>query len=83
MIQTDLLTTVEHSFYRTAGSRTHQLVVYLQVTEPEWDIPQCVDVSRVEHGDTVSTAKYQTSVRQLTRSAIAKLVACQSVGLIE
>ena len=55
----------------------------LQVAEYQGELQQCVDVCRVEHRDAVSASEHQTAVRQLTRSTVHELVACQSVGLIE
>ena len=83
MFQTDLLTTVENHLDRTVFLGAYQLVVDLQVAEHQRDIPQCVDIGRVEHRDSISASKHQTAVRQLTRGTIHKLVACQSIGLIE
>ena len=81
--QTDLLATVDHRLDGTSDSRAHQLVVNPQVGKHEGYVTECIDVGRVEHGDTIGAAKDQATVGQLARGAIAELVACQSVGLVE
>ena len=62
MLQTHLTTTVEYRLYRTFCGRTYQLVVNLQVAEYQWNLSDGVDVGRVEHGNALRTAKYQTAV---------------------
>ena len=78
-----LLATVEQGVDRAVGHRAHQPVVDLQVAEPDGQLSQRVDVGRVEHRDTVSTAEDETAVGQLARGTVSELVAPDAVGLIE
>ena len=46
-------------------------------------MPQRIDISWVEHRDAVGTTEDQTAIRQLTRGAVNKLIASDTIGLIE
>ena len=81
--QTYLLTTVEHGLNGPVGRRPHQLVVDLQMAEFQGNLSERIDIGGVEHGDTVGTTEDQTAIRQLTRGTIDKLIASNTVGLIE
>ena len=81
VLQAHLLTIIEHRLDGSALCGTYHLVMNLQMTELQGDIPECINICRIKHGDTIGTAEHQTAIRQLTRGTIGKLIASQSVGL--
>ena len=83
VLQTHLLTVIEHRLDRSTLCGTNHLVMNLQMTELQGNRPERIDISGIEHGDTIGTAEHQTAIRQLARSTVGKLIASQSVGLVE
>ena len=81
--ETDLTTTVEHHIDRPTDGGAHQLVMDLQVTEPEGDLSERVDIGRVKHRVTISTSEDEATVRELARGTVAELVTSQAISLIK
>ena len=83
VLQAYLLAAIKHRLDGTTRCRTYHLVVNLKMTELQRHIPECIDVGRIKHSDTIGTTEYQTTIWQLARGTISKLITSQSVGLIK
>ena len=81
--QAHLPAAVEHGLDRAVGSGAHQAVVDPQVAELKRHLTEGVDIGGVEHGDAIGAAEDQTAIRQEAGGTIDKLVATNTVGLVE